>query len=265
MTAGPLTIQGNDIHDMPYAGILVAGALSAMERTRATLGVGDFAIRWSEIGPAPLTADSVKEFMPGGVLIEGNRIHDFMQKLDDGGGIYLWAGHNNVVRNNTVYRGKRGYSFGVYLDMEEQGTIMERNRIYECPLTPGNGEAIFLNANGHNTIRLNILALSDRLFYFNRSLSGDTVINNIFLFGVRPFVPPFGPSPSGSNDGRSVMDQNLYWTVGSPTARRGFMQRWQKLGWDTHSMVADPGFYDPTNYDFRLRASSPAFRLGFSS
>jgi parallel beta-helix repeat protein len=265
MTAGPLTIAENEINDMPYAGILVAGALSAMERARGITGGGDFAVRWSEVGPAALTAESVKEFMPGGVVIDGNRIHDFMLNLDDGGGIYLWASHHNVVRNNTVYRGKRGYSFGIYLDMEEQRTVVEANRVYECPLTPGNGEAIFLNANGQNIIRHNILALSDRLFYFNRSLPGDNVVNNIFLFGIRPFVPPFGPSPSGRNDGSSVMDENLYWTVGNIAAIRAFMQRWQKLGWDEHSAVANPDFYDATNHDFRLRAGSPALRLGFSS
>jgi hypothetical protein len=261
--AGPLTITGNEIHDMPYAGIFVGGSLSGMEKTRAAPGRGDFAVRWSEIGPAPLTPDSVKQFIPGGVLIQGNRIHDFMLALDDGGGIYLWASHHDVVRNNVVYQGMRPYSFGIYLDAEEQNALIEGNRVYKCPLRPGIGAGLFLNSNGRNTVKHNIFALSDRLFYFNRSLSGDTIVNNIFLFGIRPFVPPVGPSPSGRNDGSSVMDENLYWTIGTPVVIQAFMQRWRQLGWDTHSIVADPGFSDARKSDFRLRAGSPALRIGF--
>ncbi|MFC1739699.1 hypothetical protein ACFL1G_11745, partial [Planctomycetota bacterium] len=38
---------------------------------------------------------------------------------------------------------------------------------------------------------------------------------------------------------------------------------WQKRGFDTHSVIADPLFTDPENDDYSLRPESPAFELGF--
>jgi len=38
---------------------------------------------------------------------------------------------------------------------------------------------------------------------------------------------------------------------------------WQGLGFDVHSVFADPLFVDPEHNDFRVRADSPALKLGF--
>lgn len=40
---------------------------------------------------------------------------------------------------------------------------------------------------------------------------------------------------------------------------------WQKEGWDTHGVMADPMFVDWKNDDFRLKPESPAFKLGFKA
>jgi len=39
--------------------------------------------------------------------------------------------------------------------------------------------------------------------------------------------------------------------------------QWQAMGFDAHSVVADPLFADPDNGDYSLRADSPALTLGF--
>jgi hypothetical protein len=40
-------------------------------------------------------------------------------------------------------------------------------------------------------------------------------------------------------------------------------QSLQALGWDRHSVVADPLFVAPEKDDWRLKPESPAFKLGF--
>jgi len=43
------------------------------------------------------------------------------------------------------------------------------------------------------------------------------------------------------------------------------LKEWQSLGFDVHSVFADPLFVDPQNKDYRLRPESPALKLGFVS
>jgi hypothetical protein len=38
---------------------------------------------------------------------------------------------------------------------------------------------------------------------------------------------------------------------------------WQALGFDQHSVVADPLFMNPDRDDYRLKPESPALQLGF--
>ena len=41
------------------------------------------------------------------------------------------------------------------------------------------------------------------------------------------------------------------------------LDQWRDKGHDTNSIIADPLFVDPDNYDFRLKPDSPALKLGF--
>jgi hypothetical protein len=43
------------------------------------------------------------------------------------------------------------------------------------------------------------------------------------------------------------------------------LSEWQALGYDRHSVFADPLFLNPDHGDYRLRPESPALRLGFES
>ena len=60
-------------------------------------------------------------------------------------------------------------------------------------------------------------------------------------------------------------DHNLYWREGGGEIDFAGMslEEWRKAGMDPHSLIADPEFASPYRLDFRLRRSSPAFKLGF--
>ena len=71
-----------------------------------------------------------------------------------------------------------------------------------------------------------------------------------------------------SND-HYVMDGNVYFDA-RPGASldmvkfaSGTLEQWRQRGHDTNSIIADPLFVDPQNYDFRLQPDSPALNLGF--
>jgi len=272
--AGNLTISGNNIHDMPYAGILVTGQKAAsFSLSKGKPDDQGFGFRWGEIGNDPLTIDSVQRFIPGNVIVEHNVVNDVMQVLDDGGGIFFWATHHNVIRNNIVYRCTRDFSFGIYLDIETMDTLVENNIVYQCPNSAEAkvGAALFLHQNGRNTVRNNTFAMGNRLFRFIESMGGQTVTHNIFLFGPQ-CTPGEDPARTITSDdgqkvdydaGKSIMDDNLYWSTGGEAPIRDFINSWRQKGWEKNSVVDDPSFVDVKNFDFHLRPDSPALKMGF--
>ncbi len=63
-------------------------------------------------------------------------------------------------------------------------------------------------------------------------------------------------------------DHNLYWPAAGQTpvvngVPDGSFEAWRELGFERHSVFADPLFVDYANSDSRLRPESPAFALGF--
>lgn len=47
--------------------------------------------------------------------------------------------------------------------------------------------------------------------------------------------------------------------------RRYTLEEWRALGFDLHSVFADPLFIDPENNDYRVKPDSPALKLGFKN
>ena len=67
-----------------------------------------------------------------------------------------------------------------------------------------------------------------------------------------------------------LSDENLFFnTTGEgygllmPPEEPMSFAEWQRMGYDIHSIIADPLFMDPEHEDFRLKPESPALARGF--
>lgn len=84
--------------------------------------------------------------------------------------------------------------------------------------------------------------------------SGDEFYGNIVMTDVKGIR-----APTNTATGKYI-DKNLFF-VSDPKQK----DKYAEQGWDLNSIVADPLFIDPANGDFRVKAGSPAFEIGFKN
>lgn len=205
-------------------------------------------------------------------LIEKNHIHDLGQGLlSDMGGVYcLGVQPGTVVRGNLIYNVTKSHYGGwcLYTDEGSSHIILEDNICHST-----NGEVFHQHYGRENIVRNNILAFGgDAQIAHSRAdreHRGFTLERNIILTDGAPCYTS-GYS-NRLDEPNTVVDLNLYWdSQGRPVrfvdpARKTeyTFAEWQALGYDTHSLVADPGFADAARFDFTLGPDSPALALGF--
>lgn len=207
------------------------------------------------------------QYRPGqsaaNTTVEYNRIHHIMNGLlSDGAGIYTLGDlAGSILRGNVIHdvRCFRYHGDGIYLDQGSSHLTVEDNLVYNVR----HAGFFYHNKGSNNTVRNNIFAATGNAGV----LSGEqddlefTFERNIVLTGN-------GVAASSKVDRpeRTRFDYNCYW---DPYSGRTLdfgcrtWQQWQALGQDNNSIVADPGFADPSSGDFSLRAGSPIDSVGF--
>ena len=195
-------------------------------------------------------------------VVEFNHVHHIGRGvLGDMGGIYtLGVSPDTVIRNNIfhdVYSPGIGGGTGIYPDEGSSHVLIENNIVYNTEF------GCFSQHYGReNIIRNNIWAFSrhgEVTRHRQEKHSSFTFERNIVL------------STNGSmlwgnwSNGNYTMDSNLYWdtSTADPDFGADDFADWQAQGRDVHSLIADPLFVDPQARDFRLKAGSPASKIGF--
>ena len=195
-------------------------------------------------------------------LVSFNHIHHLgWGELCDMGGVYtLGASEGTVVSNNLIHH---VYSFdyggwGLYTDEGSFGITMENNLVYACK-----SSGYHHHYGKENIIRNNIFALNIRgqlqatRIEEHRSIS---FTNNIIYFDKGSLLT------SNWHKFNLLSDYNCYWDTRTKNvmfADKSFSE-WKKSGKDQHSVVADPLFLDPADFDFRFRNLSVARKIRFT-
>lgn len=204
-----------------------------------------------------------------GNVIEWNHIHDLGKgRLSDMGGIYtLGVQPGTRLRYNLIHDiTSRTYGgWCIYPDEGSSDLLIENNIGYRT-----NNQIFHQHYGRGNLVRNNIFAygLKEQIAYSRvEEHCGFDMVGNIVLYRDG-LVLGAGHANSDWPVTRAHFDRNLYWREGGNVeflvsgANQDFTA-WQAAGHDPHSIVADPGFADPAAGDFRLKADSPALKIGF--
>ena len=257
-------VAHNHIHDFFYSGISCGW----------TWGYGESATRENRI--------------------EKNHVHDLGKGvINDMGGVYLLGVQpGTTVRGNFFHdiRASNYGGWGIYPDEGSSHIVIENN------ISCNTSCHVFHQHFGReNTVRNNIWAFGDEgMIALSRGNAHErgfphpgknttcalTFVRNIILTDRQPvFVGALADETGNLENGNFESDLNLFWDVsgeeivsgngvhgkaGKENLTRAFhFDEWRALGYDLHSVMADPKFADPGNYDFTLADDSPAFTLGF--
>ncbi len=194
-------------------------------------------------------------------IIAFNHLHSIgKDMLSDMGGIYtLGVQPGTVIRNNLIHDiSSFTYGgWGIYPDEGSSYLLIENNIVYNCK-----SSGFHQHYGRENIVRNNIFAFN-REFQLMRTRAEDhssfTMERNIVYFDQGGLL---GSNWKGTG---FTMRNNVYYDRRGPDisfAGKSFSE-WKASPQDLGSMIADPLFANPDNYDFRLRPESPALKKGF--
>jgi len=210
--------------------------------------------------------------LAGGNIVKFNYVHHIGKRsngdgpiLSDMGGIYTLGIQEGTLISNNIFHDIYGYwygGWGIYFDEGSSFVIAENNLVYNT--THG---GFHQHYGKENIVRNNIFAFGreqqiqisrpepHRRFTFER---------NIVVGDTERWI-------EGGLDFNFIFDKNLYWKINKGeikfvergSGRQFTWNEWKEKGMDIHSIIANPLFYNIKRYDFRLKKTSPAFKLGF--
>jgi parallel beta-helix repeat protein len=154
------------------------------------------------------------------------------------------------------------YSWGIYLDGYSSNQTVTNNICLRNVLG-----GLMMNGGWDNQVENNIFANgSERLITLNNYLKkykGSRFLRNIIYSDLDP--PADVQATNWTPDLDFQIASNVYWirTGAPPSISAAPWEKWREWGFDKDSVVADPLFEDISKEDFRLKADSPAIKLGF--
>ncbi|MFC1719228.1 right-handed parallel beta-helix repeat-containing protein [Candidatus Poribacteria bacterium] len=220
------------------------------------------------------TADQTieRENQEQGLIIEYNEIYDVMEKINDGGGLFV-RDSNIIIRNNLIHDAfsysSRCPGWGIYLGCETRDTVVENNVVYRAR------EGVHVWYSDRNIIMQNNVFLDGEISQINYQNPNDRRHDNIrCLRNIIGYAKADWKlyRISGERSLPAESDYNVYFCPEGDITKADVItglpgvstfEEWQEYGLDKNSVVADPMFVDPENDDYSLKPDSPALKLGF--
>ena len=277
--SGDNRIANNLIHHTNYSGMIVSGIVTRffVKRNKRESSRN---IRWHEIGKAPVdpTLQQVRAYLhTRNNLIENNEIHNVMQILGDGNGIYVrGAGPGNVIRGNYIHHlvsSIQGQS-GMRTDGGQMDTLFVGNVLYKCK---SQGMTLKLNNRFENNIIADVIAPRGvYLKIVEGPMEGGSNKRNIYYSTLADCTlisePGAGKGLVGEDRRGRVparmkdldSDTNIYFCKADPKIGETTLKKLQGDGVDAESRSVDPMFVDPENGDFTFKPGSPALEMGIA-
>lgn len=276
--SGENRVANNLIHHTNYTGLIVSGGILRLFK-RGNGRELMRTLRWDEmsnLSKNPQQEDIKPYLHSRNNLIEYNEIHDAMQKLGDGNGIYIrGSGTGNVIRRNYIHdlltpTGKQG---GMRTDGGQMDVLITENIIYRCT---SQGMTVKLNNRFENNIIADVIA-PPRGVYLKIAegpMTGATNKKNIFYSSTNNciFIPEPTPGKSkGDEDMEGKQparmkdvgsDDNIYFCKTDASKGDNTLKYLHSEGVDANSKAVDPLFVNPEKGDFRFKPNSPALKMG---
>lgn len=277
--SGENRVANNLIHHTNYSGVIVSGIVHRFI-TRGNKRESQRTVRWHELADLPKNPepDDVRPFLhTRNNLIESNEIHNAMQILGDGNGIYVrGAGPGNIIRGNYIHHlvsDINGQS-AIRTDGGQEDTLIAGNLIYKCK---SQGVTLKLNNRFENNIVADVIA--PRGIYLKiveGPMKGASNKRNIYYSSLADCTFISEPGAGKGNVGEDRRgrvparmkdldsDSNIYFCKAESSLGDKTLEKLQGDGVDASSLSVDPMFVDPENGDFRFKPESPALKLGIA-
>jgi len=198
-------------------------------------------------------------------IVEFNHLHDIGQSmLSDMGAVYtLGIQKGSVVRNNLIHdvNASTYGGWGLYPDEGSSDIVFENNLVYRCK-----SAGFHQHYGRENIVRNNIFAFGQE--YQLMRTREEAHLSFIFTNNIVYLNSGALLGSNWKND-RFVMANNIYFDARHQTGPSNMTfggaawADWRRRGHDTNSLIADPLFVAPENFNFGLRPGSPGLKRGF--
>ena len=290
--SGENRVTHNLIHNTPYSGITVSGRTGWTSETEATFRAREVKLPAYDALPSAASGSNAvhrewwearEKYMHGRKnLVAWNNIHDVMERMGDGNGIYIsgTGKENHIYQNYIHHLDGDGTASGIRCDNDQYETNIDGNVLYRVRSAQTGISTTETNHIVGNIIvdvipsrrpitKPNIvhgyIAISDPTW----PIEGARIKHNIIWSPRADYLPIIEHRSFSTGAGDRLTntdtDYNLYYCPTDPQWGQRHIDEQKRHGVELHSLSADPKFIDVDHGDLRLRPDSPARALGFPS